>query len=717
MNRINPQLTTSPLPKSIFWRFFWFSTFVAAVTALAAIGVSRWMGRVLVYNIQDENGYTVLRNAADIMGRTFVTDELLYSQTLQLTKENMESRLRLICGYLDSYETQFITGTQDRKALQKEALARLTSILRYDQQDLFIADHTRKILVPPRTKALDQSLEQKNSLLNSVLTKLHKESRYTPSKQAVYAMYQGKPPNTQTEKAFLLAAMEYKPWGIVLYAGVSIDHLKLILEEDRLSNLNELRARLAEIVVGRTGYLYFFDEDCMLIGHPTINAYQNIDTVKVPGQDISMCTELKKTAEKPWGQNKFQYKWDHPNDEENFIHPKISWVTHEPITGWYIATSAYIDELEESLPQLQMSILLPALVSILFINFILALLLRKLLSPIKGLTAQCKKVAEGDLSVQADADAPGEIGFLCRHFNTMVTSLRQTKRLERDRHDELIQLNKDLEYIVEARTSALKIQAEELEEANRQLVELDEMKSSFLSSVSHELRTPLTSVLGFTKLINKEFSQSFLPLADDTKLKKKGKRICNNLEIIEYEGQRLTRMINDFLDLAKIESGRIKWSDSEVDPHLLLHQVANAMSGMFADKAEVVLIVEIPQPLPLLYIDPDRLEQVVINLLNNAAKFTTKGSVTLIARSTPQGKLQIRVEDTGPGIPAHDQKRIFDKFHQVVKKDTREKKTEGTGLGLSISQEIVKHYHGRIWVESVEGEGSSFIVELPTYKK
>ncbi len=160
------------------------------------------------------------------------------------------------------------------------------------------------------------------------------------------------------------------------------------------------------------------------------------------------------------------------------------------------------------------------------------------------------------------------------------------------------------------------------------------MKSSFLSSVSHELRTPLTSVLGFTKLINKEFSQSFLPLADDTKLKKKGKRICNNLEIIEYEGQRLTRMINDFLDLAKIESGRIKWSDSEVDPHLLLHQVANAMSGMFADKAEVVLIVEIPQPLPLLYIDPDRLEQVVINLLNNAAKFTTKGSVALIARST-----------------------------------------------------------------------------------
>ncbi len=713
MTKAYPRLSAIRLPKSLFWRFFWTSVLVAVVTALVAMGISSWMARTLVRGLQEETGYTVLRNAVDIMGKARITDELMYSKTLQLAKDELSSRLHFVSGYLDSFNAQILDDSRSRESVQKEALTQLTSILEYDHQDLFVMDQNMRIAVPPATELLNQTLGQENDAMNAVVNKLSLEARNTASGQAAYTMFRNRLPATKEHNAILLAAMEYKPWGIVLYAGSSMDKLHLVLAQDRLTNLEELRARLAEIVLGKTGYLYFFDENCIIIGHPSLTG-QDISTVKVPNLELGICDELKRAAEKPWGQNKYQYLWDHPSDAGNFVYPKISWVSRDPVTGWYIGTSAYIRELEESLPQLQLSIFLPALGSILLINLILALLLRNLLRPVKELTDQCQKVAKGDLSAQAEVDAPGEVGFLCRHFNHMVTSLRQSKQREQDKRSELEQLNKNLESIVDERTVDLKLQAKELESANLQLVELDELKSSFLSSVSHELRTPLTSILGFSKLINKEFCLNFLPLGNgEKKLERKGRRISENLEIIEHEGQRLTRMIGDFLDLAKIESGHMSWKDRDVDSHALLLQAANAVSGMFVPKPDVDLITEIPQHLPVLHVDPDRLEQVIINLLNNAAKFTEKGSVTLGVDPTPQGTLRIWVMDTGPGIPPNDIEKIFDKFHQVVQDDTRQKKSEGTGLGLAICQEIVEHYEGRIWVESVEGEGCKFIVELP----
>ncbi|WP_243544942.1 sensor histidine kinase [Pseudodesulfovibrio tunisiensis] len=308
------------------------------------------------------------------------------------------------------------------------------------------------------------------------------------------------------------------------------------------------------------------------------------------------------------------------------------------------------------------------------------------------------------LNARAIYDDAGTLVFI----EGILEDISERKKAEQ----ELAELNRHLEQLVRERTEDLVNKARELEEANQRLRELDEMKSAFLSSVSHELRTPLTSILGFAKLLNKEFSKNFMPLAgDDKKLVRKGERIQENLFIISHEGERLTRLINDVLDLNKIESGRMGWRDERLNMGEIVDLAVQAVKGMFAQNPDVELIMEVDSGLPEIEADPDRMQQILINLLNNAAKFTEKGSVTV--RAFPRfGQVRLEVADTGMGIHAEDQNRIFEKFHQT-RSDTMESKPKGTGLGLTICREIVEHYGGRIWVESEVGQGSTFIFTLP----
>jgi len=242
----------------------------------------------------------------------------------------------------------------------------------------------------------------------------------------------------------------------------------------------------------------------------------------------------------------------------------------------------------------------------------------------------------------------------------------------------------------------------------------NKMKSDFLSSVSHELRTPLTSIRGFASLIEREFSRSFMPLAgEDSDLQKKSQRIRDNLGILLKESERLTRLINDVLDLAKIEAGRVEWRDAPIRPETLVRDAANAAHGMFDAKSAVSLHLEIQEALPPFIGDADRMLQVLVNLLNNAAKFTEQGTVTVKAFLNEQKLIQLEVHDTGIGFPPEDAEVIFDKFQQSRHGDTLGDRPRGTGLGLAISQEIVGRHGGRIWASSDPGKGSVFILTLP----
>lgn len=234
----------------------------------------------------------------------------------------------------------------------------------------------------------------------------------------------------------------------------------------------------------------------------------------------------------------------------------------------------------------------------------------------------------------------------------------------------------------------------DLADAHQELLSMDEMKTTFLSNVSHELRTPLTSIRGFSEL---------LLTYDDPDVRQEF------LEIINRESERLTRLVNDVLDVTKIESGHMAWHKKTLDVAELLRETARTCLPELL-KPEIVFTEEMSPDLPAVEGDRDRLQQLVANLLTNAVKFTPGGSITLRAVYT-SADVHVSIADTGIGIAPEDHERIFEKFQQVGPIMTN--KPRGTGLGLAICRDIVHHHGGRIWVESDLGRGSTFTFTLP----
>jgi signal transduction histidine kinase/CheY-like chemotaxis protein len=256
---------------------------------------------------------------------------------------------------------------------------------------------------------------------------------------------------------------------------------------------------------------------------------------------------------------------------------------------------------------------------------------------------------------------------------------------------------------------------EETQEARAAAEEANEAKSSFLSTVSHELRTPLTSVLGFAKIIKKRLDEKIFPLVktEDNKVKRTVDQVAENLNVVVAEGERLTTLINNVLDLAKIEAGKIEWHKENLNVPEIIERATAATASLF-ESSGLKLKKEVQAGLPEIIGDQDKLIQVVINLISNAVKFTDKGSVTCRAKQT-NGEIIVSIIDTGMGIAPEDQPKVFEKFKQVG--DTLTNKPKGTGLGLTISKEIVEHHGGRIWVESEMGKGSTFSFALPIKSK
>lgn len=243
---------------------------------------------------------------------------------------------------------------------------------------------------------------------------------------------------------------------------------------------------------------------------------------------------------------------------------------------------------------------------------------------------------------------------------------------------------------------------EEQRRTAHRLREVDKLKSQFLANMSHELRTPLNSIIGFSRVILKGIDGPTTDLQEQ------------DLTAIYNSGQHLLSMINDILDLSKIEAGKMEISFEDVDLQNLIKSVMSTAVGLVKDKP-IELFQVIPTDLPLVRADPLRIRQVILNLLSNAAKFTEEGAITVKAQveATPAGKSEvvISVTDTGPGIAGEDHDKLFQPFSQVDASPTR--KSGGSGLGLSICRALVEMHGGRIDVESKLDEGSTFYFTLP----
>jgi signal transduction histidine kinase len=237
----------------------------------------------------------------------------------------------------------------------------------------------------------------------------------------------------------------------------------------------------------------------------------------------------------------------------------------------------------------------------------------------------------------------------------------------------------------------------EIQDKSRQLAEASQHKSQFLANMSHELRTPLNAILGYTEL-----------LADGVYGDMPDKAM-GVLKRLESNGKHLLGLINAVLDLSKIEAGQLVLDLSDYSLQDVVQTVCAAVEALAADK-KLALKAEVSPDLPSAHGDERRLTQVLLNLMGNAIKFTDSGEVIVKASAT-DGVFNVSVRDTGPGISAADQAKLFQEFQQADNSLTRKK--GGTGLGLAISKRIVEMHGGKIWLESQVGQGSTFFVTLP----
>jgi signal transduction histidine kinase/CheY-like chemotaxis protein len=327
--------------------------------------------------------------------------------------------------------------------------------------------------------------------------------------------------------------------------------------------------------------------------------------------------------------------------------------------------------------------------------------LRRVTRPIHKLVGATKAIASGDLTTEITVESEDEVGLLASSFNQMARDLGRHIEEKDGYAHELKQLNVELEDKVKARTRELEKANEELQQANIKIKQADRLKSEFLANMSHELRTPMNAIIGFTRLVLRK-AADILPSKQQENLKK-----------VDLSANQLLSLINDILDLSKIEAGKMSVSIMPFDLTSLVDACFATVEPMVKSEG-VHLVKEVPQDLPELVTDQDKLKQIIINLLSNALKFTEEGEVRLSA-ALEDSDLKIAVCDTGIGIPSDAIKYIFDEFRQVDGSSTR--RHGGTGLGLSISKKLAHLLGGTIDVSSAEGEGSTFTVTLPLGKR
>lgn len=304
--------------------------------------------------------------------------------------------------------------------------------------------------------------------------------------------------------------------------------------------------------------------------------------------------------------------------------------------------------------------------------------------PLNHLRDVSDAVTRGHIEQRAEIHTGDEFEELATSFNKMLRHLVDTQA-------EIRNINQSLDAKVD-----------ELAQLNMRLYDMNRMKSEFLAGMSHELRTPLNSIIGFSEVLQGIES-----------LTEKQRRYVQN---IQKSGRQLLDMINEILDLAKLEAGRMELRLSEFEIDRLISAQCDMVRPLTEEK-NLDLVVNVPPDLPPLYQDQAKIQQILTNLLSNAIKFTPEGGrITVSARSTPQGMIELTVADTGVGIAEADREIIFEKFRQgamVLGRDALTREFAGTGLGLSIVKELCKRMGGEVSVESELGRGSTFRVLLP----
>jgi diguanylate cyclase (GGDEF)-like protein len=393
-----------------------------------------------------------------------------------------------------------------------------------------------------------------------------------------------------------------------------------------------------------------------------------------------------------------------------------------PLTliGWYAVVGQDVSEVYAPMKALMMGATIPGFFTVLVLAFIWFNLSRKMiLRPISNLSEGASQIGHGNLDYRLDIKTGDELENLAHEFNTMAESLsasqEKLRRWNEELKEEVAKRTADLEETMEelkvskeelqdsldeleANREELEKRNEDLASANVRLREMDRLKSEFLANMSHELRTPLTAVIGFSELLI------------DRVMGDLNEEQAGCVENVLTSGQHLLKLINDILDLSKIEAGKMEIHMEGFQLSAIVDFVRKIVSPLIEKKGQV-LNVDVADGMPDIYADPGKIKQLLLNLVGNAIKFTPDGGRVGIRAEFKDNYFVLSVSDTGIGIRPEDRERIFQEFQQAEGSTSRE--YGGTGLGLTLTKRLAEMHGGRIELESEVGRGSRFTVYLP----
>jgi two-component system, NtrC family, sensor kinase len=417
--------------------------------------------------------------------------------------------------------------------------------------------------------------------------------------------------------------------------------------------------------LGTSGYVYAIDARGVLIAHPNSAAFTN-RSLALPQVTRALASQAGSTV----GRNLRGQK------------ALSTWATVGPV-GWKV----FVEQPESTaFAPVRGKIWRTALLLAAFLAVgvgLSVLLARRLVRPVKQIRTAAARIGAGAYDERIELRRRDELGGLADELNGMAASLQASVH--------------SLERKVEERTRELQQALAELSRKGRQLEVASQHKSDFLANMSHELRTPLNAIIGFSQVLRQRL---FGPINEKQE---------EYLDDILSSGNHLLSLINDVLDLSKVEAGQVELEVASFSLREALER-GIVMVREPASKRGVAVALELAPDVNLVEGDQRRLRQVVFNLLSNAVKFTPEGGSIVVASARVDGEVQVSVTDTGPGIVAEERERIFEEFHQT---DVGVQQREGTGLGLALSKRLVELHGGRIWVESEHGHGSCFVFTLP----
>ncbi|NGZ07189.1 MAG: HAMP domain-containing protein [Magnetococcales bacterium] len=670
---------------SIFGKLFTVVTIVVLFYFVAVHFILVPIIRDTLAREKESMALTLLATVDEILYKTKTDLDNYRNITLDARKKELKDVVHLMGNHLVRELRQRMAAGQPEEQVRGELFEALRHFQYGDRDYFFLIDDQSRLLSHPDPKLHGSDYSQARDVRGQLIVPPMVEIAKQDGEGFHTYWFNRLGRLIASEK---ISFVHYVPeLRALLGSGLYLDDVADVVAMRQVKAFTALRDKLKEIRIAKTGYVFIFDEQSKIIAHPNpLMEGEHIGDRVDPVSGQLLTERLKQVVGSREG---IRFRWTQSDDPERFQDEMIAWVRHFAEYDWYVATSIHLKDLYADSELMASQLRWFAGVVLVLALVVGYWFVRRLTAPLHALALCAQQVESGDLTVRCPVVREDEIGVLVKGFNAMVERLQGSIQT--------------LDAKVEERTRAL-------EQAVVELQELDRLKSNFISSVSHELRTPLTAILGFARLLMRAMERlmGMTPGENPELYARSLAKARDNVVTILGESGRLAKRIDAVMDLTQLEAGQITLQRQLVQVGLLLRDCVAHWQSIGEAKG-VDLRLDDRSNVEWISVDPERVRQILDNLLDNAVKFTQEGEIVVEADRVGDW-LQVVVQDGGSGVPLEQREKIFEKFSQSG--EVLVDKPSGIGLGLPIGR-ILATMHGGSLELLPSRQGSRFMLRLP----